>query len=188
MYEVERRCHNMSEFIATYPWSLPLIIFFGRIVDVSLGTLRIVFVSRGARNIAPVIGFVEIFIWIVVIGQVFAHADGLVSYFAYASGYAAGTYIGLTVENKIGFGYVILRQFTRNNNGAGLVMKLNHNGHGATLTKGEGAVYKVDIVETVVRRTDIREVEKTMLEHDPDAFYTIEDVRTRRRGIFAKYF
>lgn len=69
----------MTEFLAAYPWSLPLIIFFGRIVDVSLGTLRIVFVSRGARNIAPLIGFVEIFIWIVVIAQVFAHADGFVS-------------------------------------------------------------------------------------------------------------
>lgn len=177
----------MSEFIAANPGSLPLIIFFGRIVDVSLGTLRIVFVSRGARNIAPLIGFVEIFIWIVVIGQVFAHADGFISYFAYALGYAAGTYIGLTVENKIGFGYVILRQFTKIN-GAGLVLKLNHQGHGATLMKGEGAVYKVDIVETVVRRTDIRKVEKMILDHDPEAFYTIEDVRTRRRGIFAKYF
>lgn len=177
----------MSEIIEAYPWSLPLIIFIGRIADVSLGTLRIVFVSRGARNIAPIIGFVEIFIWIVVIGQIFTHADGIVSYLSYALGYSAGTYIGLTVENKIGFGYVILRQFTKIN-GAALVMKLNHNGHGATLTKGEGAVYKVDIVETVVRRTDVRAVEKMMLEHDPEAFYTIEDVRTRRRGIFAKYF
>lgn len=177
----------MSELIAAYPWSLPLIIFVGRIFDVSLGTLRIVFVSRGARHLAPVVGFVEVFIWIVVIAQVFTNAKGFVSYFAYAAGYASGTYIGLTLENKIGFGYVILRYFTKIN-GSKLVAELNHSGNGATVIKAEGAVYKVDIVETVIRRTDIRKVEKIMLAHDPDAFYTIEDVRTRRRGIFAKYF
>lgn len=177
----------MSEFLVAYPWALPFVIFFGRIVDVSLGTLRIVFVSRGARNIAPVIGFVEIFIWIVVIAQVFTHADGLVSYLAYALGYAAGTFIGLTVENKIGFGYVIMRLFTKIK-GSSLVLALNQNGFGATVIKGEGAIYKVDIVETVVRRTDIRAVEALMELHDSDAFHTIEDVRTRHKGIFAKYF
>ncbi len=176
----------MSEFITAYPWTLPLIIFFGRILDVSLGTLRIVFVSKGAKNIAPIIGFVEIFIWIVVIAQVFAHADGFVAYFSYAAGYAAGTYIGLTVENKIGFGYVKVRMFTKLN-GHSLVSKLNHHGFGATMIKAEGAIYKVDIVETVVRRVSLREAEKLMREHDSSAFYIIEDVRTRSKGIFAKY-
>lgn len=177
----------MSEFLDTYPWSLPLVIFFGRIVDVSIGTLRIVFVSRGARNIAPVVGFVEVFIWVVIIAQVLARADGLMSYLAYAAGYAAGTYIGLTVENKIGFGYVILRLFTKLN-GMTLVANLNQHGHGATLVKGEGLIYKLDIVETVVRRTQLRDVEATMRKYDPTAFYTIEDVRTRSKGIFSKYF
>ncbi len=177
----------MSEFLDAYPAALPLVIFFGRILDVSVGTLRIVFVSRGVRSLAPVVGFVEVFIWIVVIAQVFSRADGLLSYFSYALGYAAGTYIGLTVENKIGFGYVILRLFTRVR-GSSLVLALNQHGFGATVIHGEGAMYKLDIVETVVRRVDLRAAEKFMRDHDPDAFLTIEDVRTRSRGIFAKYF
>jgi len=176
----------MSEFITAYPWTLPLIIFFGRILDVSLGTLRIVFVAKGAKNIAPIVGFVEVFIWIVIIAQVFAHADGFVSYFSYAAGYAAGTYIGLTVENKIGFGYIKIRMYSKLP-GHGLVASLNHQGFGATLIKAEGAVAKVDIVEVVLRRTDLRAVEKQMRQHDSTAFYIIEDVRTRSKGIFAKY-
>ncbi|UQZ87909.1 hypothetical protein C4J81_01215 [Deltaproteobacteria bacterium Smac51] len=176
----------MTEFLETYPWTLPFIIFFGRICDVSLGTLRIVFVSRGARNIAPVIGFVEVFIWIVIIAQVFNHADGFISYFCYALGYAAGTYIGLTVENMIGFGYVKVSLFTKSG-GPALVGTLNQHGYGATLSRGEGAFHKVDIVQTVVRRVNIREVEGLMRQHDPDAFHIIEDVRTRHKGIFAKY-
>lgn len=177
----------MTDFLAANPGALPLIIFFGRIVDVSLGTLRIVFVSKGARNIAPIIGFVEIFIWIVIIAQVFNQANGFLAYFSYAAGYAAGTYLGLTLENKIGFGYVKLRQFTKKH-GTGLVHLLNNRGYGATLIKAEGAYAKVDVVETVVRRVDVRNVENMLQEFDPEAFYTIEDVRTRRRGIFAKYF
>lgn len=177
----------MTEFLATYPWALPLVIFFGRIIDVSLGTLRIVFVSRGARHIAPVIGFVEIFIWIVVIAQIFNQANGFLAYFSYAGGYAVGTYLGLTLENKIGFGYVILRLFTKLH-GVGLVNTLNQKGYGATIIAAEGAFAKVDVVETVVRRVDLRQVENMLQQFDPEAFYTIEDVRTRRRGIFAKYF
>ncbi|MDL2260469.1 DUF5698 domain-containing protein [Deltaproteobacteria bacterium OttesenSCG-928-K17] len=177
----------MGEFFETYSWALPLVIFCGRIIDVSLGTLRIVFVSRGARHIAPVVGFVEIFIWIVVIAQVFAHADGFVSYFAYAAGYAAGTFVGLTLENKIGFGYAIVRVFSKIA-AAGLIADLNHSGFGATMIKGEGAMVKINIIESVVRRVDIKNVEKIMEKHDPAAFMTIEDVRTRHKGIFAKYF
>ncbi|MGL4209890.1 MAG: DUF2179 domain-containing protein [Candidatus Adiutrix sp.] len=177
----------MTEFLDAYPWALPLVIFFGRIIDVSLGTLRIVFVSRGARNIAPIIGFVEVFIWIIVIAQVFSRADSLLAYLSYAAGYSFGTYLGLTLENRIGLGFAILRLFT-SNRGVDLVRTLNEHGFGATIINAEGAVTKVNIVETVIRRVSIREVEKLIHTYDPSAFYTIEDVRTRRKGIFAKYF
>lgn len=177
----------MSEFLADNHWALPLIIFFGRIVDVSLGTIRIVLVSRGARHIAPFVGFVEIFIWIVVIAQVLKHADGWLAYFSYAAGYAAGTYAGLRLEGFIGFGYAVLRMFTKQP-AASLVLELNRNGFGATMMAGEGAVSKVNIVESVVRRINIRAVERIMEKHDPSAFVTIEDVRTRHKGIFTKYF
>lgn len=90
------------------------------------------------------------------------------------------------MENRIGFGYVIIRLFTRTR-GSLIVHALNQSGFGATVIKAEGAVAKVDIVETVVRRTDIRKVEELMRQHDADAFHAVEDVRTRHRGIFAKY-
>ncbi len=48
---------------------LPILIFFARVTDVTLGTLRIIFVSRGKRMLAPILGFFEVLIWIVAIGQ-----------------------------------------------------------------------------------------------------------------------
>ena len=60
----------MFDFLDQYPYLLPVIIFFGRIIDVTLGTLRIIFVSKGEKYKAPIIGFFEVFIWIVIISQI----------------------------------------------------------------------------------------------------------------------
>src|SRR5690554_7216277 len=99
----------MFDFIAVYPRLSPVIILCGRIVDVSLGTLRINFVSKGEKNKAPLIGFVEVFIWVVVISQILVRANDMVSYLSYAAGYAAGNYIGMLIEDRIAFGIVLCR-------------------------------------------------------------------------------
>ena len=91
----------MFDFLDIYPWLLPIVIFFGRIFDVSLGTLRIIFVSKGEKYIAPVIGFVEVFIWVVIISQILTRANDLVSYLSYAAGYASGNYIGIYWSSEL---------------------------------------------------------------------------------------
>ena len=103
----------MFDFLDIYPWLLPVVIFFGRIIDVALGTLRIIFVSKGEKNKAPLIGFVEVFIWVVVISQILARANDIVAYVSYAAGYAAGNYIGLILENRIAYGIVLCRIYNR---------------------------------------------------------------------------
>jgi uncharacterized protein YebE (UPF0316 family) len=76
----------MLDFLDLYPWLLPFMIFFGRIIDVTLGTMRIIFVSKGEKLKAPLIGFFEVFIWVVVISQILVRANDLVSYLSYAAG------------------------------------------------------------------------------------------------------
>ena len=173
----------MFDFLDIYPWILPFFIFFGRICDVSLGTLRIILVSKGSRNMASVIGFMEVFIWILIIAQILARANDLVSYLCYAAGYAAGTYIGMVVEEKIGLGFVIYRVFTMKN-GLELTAALKDSGFGSSVIHGEGSVSKVDIVEVVISRKQTKQVEKIINEFDKDAFYTVEDVRAKQRGVF----
>lgn len=112
----------MFDFLDVYPWLLPIMIFFGRIVDVSLGTLRIIFVSKGEKFLAPIIGFFEVFIWVVIISQIFIRANDLVSYLSYAAGYAAGNYIGILLEQRIAYGIVLCRIYTRKKrNGIGAI-------------------------------------------------------------------
>ena len=174
----------MFEIFDTYQWLLPIVIFFGRICDVTLGTLRIIFVSKGERYKAPIVGFFEVFIWVVIISQIFAHSNSFISYIAYAGGYAAGNFIGILVENKIAFGYVLFRVYTKKD-GHQLVQLLNKNNFGSTIIKGEGVISEVDIIETVVSRKTQRQVRKVIDDFDPDAFYLIEDIRSKQKGIFA---
>lgn len=175
----------MNELFEIYPWVLPISIFFGRICDVSLGTLRIVFVSKGNKKIAPIIGFFEVFIWIVIIAQVLSQANDIYSYVAYAGGYATGTYIGLIIDEKLGLGFIMYRVFTLKN-GLSLVSLLNSQGFGSTMIHGEGSVSEIDIVEAVINRKDASKVEKLVTSFDPKAFYLVEDVRTKQKGIFSK--
>ncbi len=175
----------MFDFLDVYPWLLPLIIFFGRIVDVALGTLRIIFVSKGEKNIAPLIGFVEVFIWVVVISQILVRANDMVSYLSYAAGYAAGNYIGMLIEDRIAFGIVLCRIYTQKN-GKDLVQILNKLDVGATMTHGVGSANEVDIIETVVGRKEFKNLISTLNEFDSNIFYVVEDVRSKKNGIFPK--
>ncbi len=175
----------MFSFIDQYPFLLPILIFIGRICDVTLGTLRIIFVSKGKRTIAPIIGFFEVFIWVVVISQILSRANDLLAYLSYAGGYATGTYVGMLIESKLAFGTLLYRVYTKKE-GNDLVQNLSTNGFGATLVHGEGSVGKVDVVETVVARQQMKKIEHVINEFDENAFYVTEDVRTAQNGIFPK--
>ena len=175
----------MFDFLDVYPWLLPFMIFFGRIFDVTLGTLRIIFVSKGEKYKAPIIGFFEVFIWIVIISQILSRANDLIAYLSYAAGYATGNYVGILIEQRIAYGIVLCRIYTKES-GFNLINSLKELGHGATLVHGTGSVGKVDIVETVIERKDMKTIEKTLTTFDQNIFYVIEDVRTKQNGIFNK--
>ena len=175
----------MFDFLDVYPWLLPVVIFFGMIIDVALGTLRIIFVSKGEKNKAPLIGFVEVFIWVVVISQILSRANDMVAYLSYAAGYAAGNYIGMILENRIAFGVILCRIYTQKN-GNDLIKALNKLNIGATMTHGIGSTNKVDIIETVVDRKVMKSLEVAINEFDSNSFYVVEDVRTKKNGIFPK--
>lgn len=173
----------MFDFLDVYPWLLPVMIFFGRIFDVSLGTLRIIFVSKGEKYKAPIIGFFEVFIWVVVISQILSRANDLTAYFSYAAGYATGNYVGILLEKRIAYGIVLCRIYTQKN-GFELIQKLNAKSYGATMTHGKGSTNDIDIVETVIDRKEMKKLEAIVTEFDSNIFYVVEDVRTRQNGIF----
>ena len=162
---------------------LPLIVFFARICDVSLGTLRIVFISKGKKNIAPILGFFEVFIWIVVISQILQNVNDIVCYIAYAGGYATGNFIGMHIEERIAMGVQLIKVFSPKDL-IPLQKQLNEAGFGTTLVEGDGSVGRVKILYAVINRKTYGKVEQILSEFDPALFYVIEDVRSAKSGIF----
>ena len=170
--------HQLYQYVI-----LPLIIFFARICDVSLGTMRIVFISKGKKNIAPFLGFFELLIWIIVINEVFKSADSIVCYFAYAGGYAAGNFIGLNIEERLALGSQLIKVFTAKDI-TPLQKCLNEAGFGTTIVEGNGSAGKVTILYLVINRKNADHAKKILVEFDPLIFYVIEDVRLVKSGIF----
>jgi len=162
---------------------LPLIIFFARVCDVSLGTMRIVFTSKGKKNLAPIVGFFELLIWILVINEVFKNADSFICYLAYAGGYAAGNFIGLNIEERLALGSQLIKVFSSKDITA-LQKQLNEAGFGATAVDGVGSAGKVTILYLVINRKNADHAKKILVDFDPLIFYVIEDVRLVKSGIF----
>lgn len=155
---------------------MPVAIFFARICDVSLGTLRIVFVSKGMRLRAAALGFIEVLIWIMVVAQLIQHLNNWVNFVAFAGGFAAGTYLGMVIENQLKVGTLIVRIITAEKVDK-LIDQLKDSGFMLTRIEAVGGSGPVHIVFTIVKRKRWNEVKKIIESFDANAFYSIEDVK-----------
>jgi uncharacterized protein YebE (UPF0316 family) len=162
---------------------LPMLIFLARICDVSIGTIRIIFVSKGKKYIAPVLGFFEVLIWITAISKIMQNLDNYVNYIAYAAGFATGNFVGMLIEEKLAMGIQMIRVFTYQR-GPELLQILNNSGFGATAVEGHGAQEKIQLIYTIVQRNDLVKVMDIINQFNPKAFYTIEDIKAVNEGIF----
>ncbi|HDZ40402.1 MAG TPA: DUF2179 domain-containing protein [Bacteroidetes bacterium] len=162
---------------------LPLLIFLARIADVSLGTIRIIFVSKGMKNVAPFIGFFEILIWLLAISRIFQDLDNWVAYLAYAGGFAAGNYIGMLLEERLAIGHEMIRVITKSEAGE-LVSELKDSGFGVTSIKATGVEGEVGVLYIIVKRSMVKPVLEIINNYNPRALYTIESIRLVNREVF----
>lgn len=155
---------------------IPIFIFFARILDVSLGTLRIMFVSKSLRGKATLLGFIEVLIWIVIVAQLFQNLDNWINYVAYAGGFATGTYIGMFIEERMKVGIQIFRIIVAEDSEA-LSEKLKESNFRVTEIDGKGKYGPVKILFTVARRKRWKDLKEIMKEYAPAAFFSVEDVK-----------
>jgi uncharacterized protein YebE (UPF0316 family) len=162
---------------------MPILIFVARVADVSIGTIRIIFVSKGMKLLAPLCGFFEILIWLIAIGKVFQNFTNPIYYIAYAGGFATGNYVGIIIEERLAIGLCVIRTVTRRD-ATNLIEFLRAAGYGVTTMDAQGASGPVKIIYTVVRRYDIEQINGVIQKYNPKAFYSIEDVRFASEGAF----
>jgi uncharacterized protein YebE (UPF0316 family) len=164
---------------------LPSLIFLSRIADVSLGTVRLIFVSRGMKYVAPLVGFFEVLIWILVIGQIMQHLSNPICYIAYAGGFATGNFIGILIAEKLSLGLAMIRIITPKEID-GFTDCLREKRYGVTCIEGQGANGPVQVVFTIVQRREVDAVVELITRLNPQAFYTVEDVDFAERGVFPR--
>jgi uncharacterized protein YebE (UPF0316 family) len=155
---------------------LPLLIFFARICDVSINTIRIIYMLGGRRYTSTILGFFESFIWLMAISQIFKQLDNWVCYVAYPAGFASGIFVGMIIEERIAYGKVIVRIITRKEI-VPLLSFLNENDFRFTHVNAQGPDGHENLVFTVLERERLDDLLNKLKEILPTAFYTVEKVK-----------
>ena len=158
-----------------------LLIFGLRLTDVTLGTLRILMTVRGRKPLAALIGFVEVTIFVVAISQVVRNVGNVWNVLGYSGGFAAGTLVGMTIEEHLALGWTVVRVISTDLSKR-IADALRQAGYGVTEMSGQGMRGSVEIYEIVVRRADMPKVLQMIDKVDEKAFVTVEESRRVYRG------
>lgn len=167
-----------------YSWVvIPLLIFLARVTDVSLGTLRFIFIARGYRKLAPLLGLAEVLIWVLAVREVLMNLRNIACLLAYGGGFAMGNYIGMWLEEKLSIGMVLVRTVLKTDPRQ-LVEFMKINNYGYTLVNGKGSMGEVNILFSIVHRKNLEHILNAISTYNPNAFYSVENIKSAKEGIF----
>jgi len=158
-----------------------LMIFFARIVDVSMGTFRTIMVTRGRRHRAAIIGFFEIIIWLVAVSQTIKDVNNVINVICYSGGFAAGTFLGVWIEEKRALGYVNIRVISMTK-GEEIANAIRQEGFGITQFDGMGQKGPVHLLHIIAFRRKIQHIMQIVDRIDNSSFVTIDEARHVMRG------
>lgn len=172
------------EFIfTTQSVLIALGIFALRVCDMALDTIRVLFVVRGKKALAWFLGFFQSLLFVVAISSVLTNLNNPLTILGYAAGFGTGIVIGMLIEARLAVGHV---HFTiiSTTRGAAIAELLRNSGFGVTEIPARGMEGTVAVLHCDVVRKDMRQLETVVLEADPQAFITAEDVRPVQRGFW----
>ncbi|MBA4385112.1 MAG: DUF2179 domain-containing protein [Anaerolinea sp.] len=166
-----------------HAWLFALLIFVLRVGDMTLDTIRVLFVVRGKKLLVWILGLFQSLIFVVAISSVLSQLSNILNIIGYATGFATGNLIGMLIENRLAIGHVLVNIIS-SNRGTFIAERLRASGYAVTEISGRGMNGTVFELHVSVLRKDVNQVETIVLESDPQAFVTAEDVRPVRRGFW----
>lgn len=173
----------MLNLMALPVWALTLAIFFLRVVDMSMDTLRVLFIIRGNRPLSWIFGFFQSLVWVIAISSVLSNMDNPLNLLAYAGGFATGGVVGMWMEEKMAVGYGHMRIMSPDR-GTAIAEAIRDQGYAATELSGRGKDGTVSVINSSVRRRDIQRVRRQVEAIDADAFVTVQEIRPLNRGFW----
>jgi uncharacterized protein YebE (UPF0316 family) len=173
----------MELLLSPQAWLGAALIFFLRVCDMSLDTLRVLFVMRGKKQVAWILGFCQSAIFLLAIGKVLTQITNPMNIIGYAAGFATGNVVGMIIEERIAIGHILVNIISPRR-GSAIVSHLRQNGYAVTELSGRGKDGMVSLINCSVLRKKVDAVHSLVNEIDPEAFITAEDVRPIRRGFW----
>jgi uncharacterized protein YebE (UPF0316 family) len=168
----------------TFNWIvLPLLVFLARVCDVTIGTVRSLLVSRRHRILVPILGFLEMLVWLLAVRQVVFNLTNWVCYVAFAGGFAVGNIVGMRLEERLAVGVQVIRIITHKE-AKDLIECLQNAGYGVTTLDAQGRSGKVSVIFTIVKRSEQKKVISIIEQFNPQAFYSIEDISAAKDSGF----
>lgn len=158
---------------------VPLGICAARVCDVTLGTIRIMYVAKGMRVLASILGFFEVMIWLFAIRAIMGNLTHYANYIAFAAGYAIGNYVGILAEEKLCLGTLMLRIITKSDPDA-LVKGLSQAGFGITSVHASGVYGPANVLLVILKRKRLRPALSILNENDPSAVYSVEELKSAK--------
>ncbi|WP_077368489.1 DUF2179 domain-containing protein [Anaerosalibacter sp. Marseille-P3206] len=162
-----------------------LLIFFARIVDVSMATVRTLMVVQGRKVQAALIGFFEVIVYVIALGKVVSGLSNPGNLLAYALGFACGNFVGISIEEKIALGNLSAQVITSSDKNEKLVNELRDNGFGVTVLKGYGKEGTRDILNITLKRKDLTGLRQILNQYDENAFITVSSTKPISGGYFS---
>lgn len=157
-------------------------VFFARIMDVSLGTIRIMLVGKGKSTMAFFVAFIEVFIWFMIARDVLTNDVNLIVGVAYALGYASGTFLGITLTNKFSKGNFGVQVITSNQDDT-IIQKLRDEGYGVSVSdikgKDEQPKYMLFIE---INKKNFEHLQSLIKELDKNAFVVVNETKYVQNG------
>jgi uncharacterized protein YebE (UPF0316 family) len=170
-------------FIFNNIWIGALVIFGMRVLNITLDTLRMLFMLRGKKTLSWITAFFVSLIYVLLLTSILSNLNNMLFIMAYAAGFATGGVIGMWIEERLAIGFVHI-QIISSRRGVVMAQKLREAGFGVTEVPARGKDGMVSLLNLSVRRKQVIEIENIVNEFDPDAFVTSETVQPMRRGFF----
>ena len=173
----------MELFISPQAWLGAGLIFILRVSDMTLDTLRVLFVMRSKKGMAWVFGFFQATIFVLAISSVLSNLDNPLNIIAYAAGFATGNVVGMLIEGKLAIGHIHM-SIVSPRRGSAIAESLREEGYAVTEIPARGKDGMVTMLNCSVRRRKLLQAREIITGIDPDAFITAEDVQPVRRGFW----
>jgi uncharacterized protein YebE (UPF0316 family) len=170
-------------FFSCQAWIAAFGIFFLRVLETSLDTLRVLFVMRGRKAIVWAIGFFQSSVFVLAIASVISDLNNPLKIFGYAAGFATGNVVGMWIEEKLAIGHIQMI-IVSSNLGTAIAEKIREEGFAVTEIPARGRNGMVAMLSCSIFRRNVQEIRKLVNQIDENAFITAEDVRPVRRGFW----